>query len=416
MTTTTATTATTTARKRIRFKENEVIDVDQAPTPGPTTAAKAFLSTALVSLPDSVKSFVTPLATKYNRLKSRERQQRTTLAKFSDDTYIPRSARINFELKCSESVSESNEFKTLSTTIATSVTAFQLELKAAMNATVELEIQTTQFDQSQVFFQTIHRLGSILYLANHPATKPESVPGHALARFLIEKQRGSLYKHLPLTPASVYPHYEKFAEDGVTYNIGDTPENLTAPFAAILERLNPAIEAIFVTSWDKQVEYYNERAQQEAIETQIRLFTVGTATEATAMQIDTEPTADATTIKDLVATSVAQKTKKLEKELAKLKQQLARPSTTSNSAKNVGRGATTPRAPSTNQKEAKTTPTTNTNPSNRRQEKAKAKAKQAKAKAKDSADESDNATSAAPRTNRRNSKGKNARKQHNARK
>ena len=285
----------------------------------------------------------------------KERQQQNTATKLADDDFLPRSARFGFELKGSESVMETESFQKLASTTAEKIKKLQDELKKAMQSTIQLEIAATQKEINNTFLQAVNELGSIFYLMSHPNSKTSDVPNHALARFLLDKQRGSLFKHLTITNESKFARYTEYAKDEISFKSGDTPQNLATPFAKVSTELQPLLEDIFVNSWDTHMTELNTRTAMSKIEVQLREFAVGNKTEATAMELDTEGAADPATVKNLIQNEVATQVKKIRTDIDKLGQRITR-SNNQQPSKNNSRGAQPKRAPLKKKSNKKSSP------------------------------------------------------------
>jgi hypothetical protein len=308
---------------------------DSAPT-GPSAAARIYVSASTRSLPSDIQLFVQERNSKVNMLFSRQRQRKLTIARFDNEDYIPKPARISFELTATSSAKETEPFRALKTESDLLIRTAQLALKTAIRSVLDLEERVLKDELLKLFFDTVCQLSLLLFIFEYPFVKDP--PTNALARFVLEKQRGSLYKFLPTTNASVFANFATYASDETAYAAGDTPDANATTFSKIIPKTQETLEAIFVRSWEEQNKVYDDRAKQDAVLKQLQHFRIGAATEDTAMQLDTEPTADATTIKDLVSSAVAAQTKKMEKELTTLRQQIKRHTAPSTNAqpKNTG--------------------------------------------------------------------------------
>ena len=322
----------------------------------PTAAAKAIVSKLVLSLPEFAKTFILAASTKHNRLKSQERQQLATTVRFADEDFIPRSTRFKFEIKCSDGVKESENFKTLQADAAAALALCEKSLKAVMLTSVTHELELTRKKMTNAFCKSVLELVSLFYLIRHPSTLPAAIPGHALSRFVINALPEPFFVHLPFDTSNVQKIYSDHAQDDVAFDPeAATPANQLTPFHAVAVSVLPILVGIFKDSWEAQVKNYLAKAALVATEKLLRDFAVGAATEAASMEIDTNPTADPKLLKDLIASEVSAQTKKLRKELDRYKQQDRRADDPA--AKNKSRGDATPRAPSTKKrKQAKKKP------------------------------------------------------------
>ena len=159
--------------KRTRFTIPESAGENETQRPAPSVVARNHIEASARSLPTSVQNYIVTLSTKFHKLKQKERQQTNNLARFDDDDFIPRSARVAFELKGSESVMELDTFQTLATSTTEKVKKFQTDLKSAMKQTIQLEIAATKKSITNCFFQGVKELGALFYLLQHPKTKTD---------------------------------------------------------------------------------------------------------------------------------------------------------------------------------------------------------------------------------------------------
>ena len=330
--------------KRLRFSDQVTDRESPRQQPPPAAVARQIVEDSVRSHPESVQKFIVNITTRYNKLKMKEQQQQNTATKLADEDFLPRSARFGFKLKGSESVMETEAFQKLASTTAEKIKTLQDNLKTAMQSMIKLEIEATQKEINKLFLQTINKLGSIFYLMSHPNSKTSNVPHHAITQFLLDKQCGSLFKHVTITNNSKFARYTEYAMDAVTFQSGDTPQSQATPFAKVSTELQPILEDIFVKSWDKHVQELNKCMMINNIEVQLREFTVGAKTEATAMELNTKAATDPATVKNLIQNKVATQVKQIKTDLNKLGQRLTR-QPSKQPAKNNSWGANPKRAP-----------------------------------------------------------------------
>ena len=312
--------------------------------PSPSAIAREIVSASIESLPENIKSFILPLYTKHHRLKTQEAHQAATTARFAVEDFIPSSARIKFTLKGSERAMESELFRAQQEAVQEKVKSFQLELKTAMQATIQIETNMIQDKITANFLVVLNNLSSLFFIERHPTTVADAVPSHAISRYVLSQQNAALYEHLPLSADTVQAKYTDYAQDDVTTIIAP-PANYLGTFQAINQRLTPILKSLFLDSWITLLKEQAERARTLALAKQIRRYTVGPATEDTAMVIDTQPTADPQLMKDLIKAEVARQTKKKMAQLDKVIQKNRRSG--NDSGKNTNRDASQSRGIST---------------------------------------------------------------------
>ena len=83
------------------------------------------------------------------------------ISKFENEQYIPSSARFNFELTSSESVMETQEFKTLASTCSTHLKECQKQLKNCMKKCINLEKKELENKRTNLFCDTLKQVSEL---------------------------------------------------------------------------------------------------------------------------------------------------------------------------------------------------------------------------------------------------------------
>jgi len=119
-TTLTTTTMTETPAKcpHVTIEEETDPNGKDAPAPAPSTMAHNIIIATVESHPALIQRLCTTIFNKFSALKNKERQQLNTLSRLTEDTFLPRSARLAFEMHASNKVMETEEFKTLAASMA----------------------------------------------------------------------------------------------------------------------------------------------------------------------------------------------------------------------------------------------------------------------------------------------------------
>jgi ABC-type iron transport system FetAB ATPase subunit len=127
-------------KKRVRTDDVEATTFgnQQADNTAPSAAAKASILQAVASHPAPIKEFTLSVGKDYNALKSKVRQQQATLNKLSEPSFIPRSARVNFNLTAPDCVLENIHYKKHKADMEKSIATFQADCKKAIVGTAEL--------------------------------------------------------------------------------------------------------------------------------------------------------------------------------------------------------------------------------------------------------------------------------------
>jgi hypothetical protein len=181
--------------KRIRF---DIVEApEQAATTTPSSAARDYLSTSLLSLPKSIRTIAQRHGTKFNKLLTQIQQRASTKATFADDDFIPRSAKLQFSLTASPKVMETPEFKTLAENTTNLLSSFQKELKKMVLSTVELEMKDLKNEVDRLFCLAIYDLAVVCLVNNNPADLQP--PARKLTMLVIEKHHSELLQHTSMT-------------------------------------------------------------------------------------------------------------------------------------------------------------------------------------------------------------------------
>ena len=94
-------------KKRRRFSEQDDYEPGTAPSTASSAAAKSLAISTFASLQPATKSLVHHYCDKFIKLRTKARQQATAYGKLTSDGFVPKSARIKFELiKCRRSVAK----------------------------------------------------------------------------------------------------------------------------------------------------------------------------------------------------------------------------------------------------------------------------------------------------------------------
>jgi len=305
-----------------------------APRKTPTAVSRAVVAKAVASHPDSIKDLTILKSTAFTALKNKLRQQTQTRATLSEDSFIPTSTRLNFKLTASESVLETESFKTLNTSMEAFTAAWKKAAKKTICSVVDLEIENTKKEITKIFVITAKQLGKLLLLQEDPESKIDETQLVAVA---LLTHGCALTKHLDNTRARVmHKLYEPalFIETALTIEIQEE----VSPF---VQKLVDLLTVAFVDSWDAQLNVHRNQAIDRAMTKQSRIFLDGDATEQAAAAMDTEPSADPALLKDFIRREMNNQQKKFQQDLNSIKQLVARTAQiTIASPKNKQRGAT----------------------------------------------------------------------------
>jgi len=310
----------------------------------PSAAAHKVIVKAVASHPEPIQDLLISTSAKFNALMSRLRQQEQTSVNMSEEAYVPRSARITFNLKASESVMERTDYQTLTATMDAALVTFKTAAKTAICAVAKLEIENTKKQIATTFTTTAQQLAKLLLIQADPETELNNI---ILAALALESHGSTVTKYscMSLNDALTMLFLPK------TYNGLNASDAAKATYTPFIPDFAKLMTAAFVTSWDAQLDYYKKQTSDRIMSKQVKDFLDGTATQQAAAAMDSEPTADPALLKDIVKKQVDCQHKKMQAEINKLRQLVARSikPADKNDRKNITWGANTkkPGAPST---------------------------------------------------------------------
>jgi len=348
----------TTKKRRVQFEKPESDDsvecLGSEPTnrkPTPSTAARTVVVKAVESHPEPIRDLLKSMSQSFNALRSKLRQQDQTLVKLTEDSFVPRSARITFKMVASESVQEKQEYKTLAATMEAASDAWKTTAKETIHAIAKLEIENTKAEIALNFISTAKQVAKLLLLNADPNTTLSEV---TLAALALETHGATLTKHSALSLAEA----QQILHHPGTYTSAGVLENTKTLLNPFIPDFATLMTAAYVDSWDAQLDCYKKQASDRAMTKQVREFLDGTATQQAAAAMDVEPTADPALLREIVKKQVDCSHQKMQQQLNQLQQLVARSmKPTDATPKNKNRGApakTPPRAPSTKKTQAAT--------------------------------------------------------------
>jgi len=222
---------------------------------------------------------------------------------------------------------ENNEFKALATSMANHTSTWKTEAKNAILKVTELEAKLLCIEIIIYFAKSAHKLAKLFLLEKDPNSN------HSLAPVLLHyglqhcKDKLLLQIHAADNHKVAVDCDLLFEELPAILNVAD----LIAPCALMKIKLNPIINSytalllrVFHDSWNSQLTAHQSLASEHAMAWEVKTYLDGAATEAAAMVIDAEPSADPKILRDLIRTQVQNDNKKLHAEVNRLKQMLQR--------------------------------------------------------------------------------------------
>ena len=140
----------------------------------PSAAAKDRVASALASLLPQTKQLAEFHCAKINTLHSKCVRQTKRLATLAIKDFVPRSARISFELTASQLTSGHPEFIKLATKAKQLIADFQVELKATIVAAAELELSALKKECASAVLKAVVAHATIFILMKTGAPAKES--------------------------------------------------------------------------------------------------------------------------------------------------------------------------------------------------------------------------------------------------
>ena len=337
----TASTLNDPSSKRQRSDSTATLPDDSKghPIVGPLKEATSFIDNHVKTLQDSLASILSRLAKDHIQLRSKLCHKERQLEKLSnDDSAIPRSAQIKFNLNVSTEAARTAEHKALLDEAEPIIKNVQSELKNLVLKAIKIEIAVMKT-------QVVEDFARCLYLSCQTFQVGDSVPHepHVIVATLLDRYATDLLPTLPEknTPAdfrAVYlqKHNLSSIPSPVAQNTPtattDTSDSLamqgyirglaaptaSSPASTIqtssqhdrkFAKIKRTIEMLFVEPWNQYRS--QEAANQRTLglkRLEKEIFTVG-ATEATAMDIDNEPPVEPARLQELIDKSVDKKLK-----------------------------------------------------------------------------------------------------------
>ena len=330
-------TATNRSPKRVRFNDqNEVITVNDSTGERmkPIDAVKNHISIMARSHPSSMQQLLTDRALQFTLIQSKIKQKNEVKAKFSENDFIPRSARFDFKLTSIESVTETTEFTTLTSTCATAIQTCQSQLKQAMLKVIELELTSFDNERMTLFCNTLKQISEIVMVMH----KSDTTTHNKLALYALTTHHSTLLEHFKNSTLEIVKKKYK-SNAAIADDFADVPNSAEkALFDKMLPTIQTAVQLCFVDSWNKLTEAREQQDLDSKVSATIQKYNIVSVTEATAMEIDNEPAVKPKILKNIIGTEIATTNRTIEKRLLKLEQALRR---NNPMAKNLTKGDNT---------------------------------------------------------------------------
>ena len=306
----------------------------------PKALALAFVKSHTASLQPKVAEILEKLGTQHINLLSKKFQKTTQIEKMETNAeFIPRSARILFELHMTEAATATTEFQTLQTTTNEKVNEFRLFLKQQIIAATKIEAKIIHQQIQDDFITSLRHIVTAFLTANSIPTTTESIK--TIIRTIISDQ--DIFKHSGLTTESFILRASQMMDDTTTTTPspmdhsdslvmqGHTPyqprpitrealppSNLSTELHAVAQTTKQAFKSVFVTAWDQYIDQIKKnKINHELSKLHVAVFDEP-ATQKAADIVSNEPSADPKTLKNIIVAQTKAETKKLLQEIKKL--------------------------------------------------------------------------------------------------
>jgi len=181
-------------RQRVQIDTETETPGNDPPRPAPSTLAFNHITKAVESHPAPIQRLSLSIFHKFSALKNKERHQLLTLSRLADDTFLPRSAWLAFELRASPKVMETKDFKTLASSMAELMLKWKTEAKDAVLKVAELESKALRSEIISCVAFSALKLGKLFLLKRDPTADLAHAP--ALVYYAFEKCGDPLFEHI----------------------------------------------------------------------------------------------------------------------------------------------------------------------------------------------------------------------------
>jgi hypothetical protein len=213
-----------------------------------------FALRSLALLPTPIKSLATHYTATLTSLQNKARQRSITIKKIAEDTFIPTSARIKFELGATQKVKETATFTTLAENTKTLVETFQQALKANMVTVADLELKSIQSDINTIFLEVICDISTIIVMNHFPEAENYQRTARNLARATLDDHFYELAVYTTINDDSLFLLYKEItANHEPVYETGDLLPGARLHIACLTAELFGTLKKIAVSSWKEQL-------------------------------------------------------------------------------------------------------------------------------------------------------------------
>jgi hypothetical protein len=248
-------TMTTSATEDQTRKRVLISDPAELSTLTRSSVTQDFALRSFASLPTPMKSLATHYTATLTSLQNKARQRSITIGKMAEDTFIPTSARIKFELGATQKVKETATFTTLAENTKTLVKKFQQALKANMVTVANLELKSIQSDINTTLREAIRDISTIIVMNHFPKAENYQRTAQNLVRATLDDHFYELAVYTTINDNSLFLLCKEITADHEpVYDTGNLLPGARLHIACLIAELFGTLKKIAVSSWKEQLD------------------------------------------------------------------------------------------------------------------------------------------------------------------
>jgi hypothetical protein len=289
----------------------------------PITVAESTIQTSVASLRSELATIISKLGREHIVLLINLDSKKSILKKLNDnEDFIPRSARLAFQLSGSKRTEQRPEFIALAEETTIMVTTYRKALRDQVIKALTIEITTIEEETAEHLLKAIRIITKSIMITNKDKSDADSKVNVLMKSYLT-----TLSTYCPMTMPTFLELYKKI--HGLEVFPPPPPTGISALVAQSdiipddVKKLEKIIKAIFVVPWTK----YKKQQEINTVNLELKRLSAGFFTDrdtAVAVSVvDLEPAADKPELQALIRRETQAENKTLRKELNILKQQLA---------------------------------------------------------------------------------------------
>ena len=292
-------------------KQSDTAQTSQPPSkaPTPTRIAETAISTYAESLREEVqpaltrkaKAFLTEFIAASNKAATYTRME-------GDTSFIPRSARIQFEVKSNKTTSKLDEFQEIVEKTKTIVCDTQTKFRKMIMESLKIEVESRIGKISGLVIEGIHLCAKIT-LVEKEESEADSKTVTKIAFSNLEQSISSS-STIPLSTL------RSVMQEKCPSQENESQDDDTVP-TAVTDRVQEMATALFIIPLRK----YNQAKDDRDLRDKLKKIVSDETEEATAetsMMVEKEPTVSPEQLADLIKQAVSKETKALRQKVTEL--------------------------------------------------------------------------------------------------